>query len=791
MNKSYIVCVFFLLTACSTYRYFPEKYHIIDRKIMVDDRSIDIYDLENLTRQKADRKILGVRFYTGIYLLGYTLKDKSSEKLKKIERRIERKKQKHPEKYVNQARLKQKAKSSLKSWMMNVVGEPPSFYDSLLSKRDMDNMVLYMKQKGFFDVRVYDSIKPIKKNKVQLIYTVNAGSPYIVKSIERKSEDVYMNSFLQQYLPQSLLREGMRYDEEVMDNERTLITKELRRNGFFQFNKDYIRFFIDTSSKHKTVNIELRILMPKKNEQHVQHERYKIGNIYVDLNFSFTRNDSSLRDTLLYSWKRKNGRLDSIYFIYDDKLFLKPATVSNRLFFSKGNWFNEDDAIRTIDALNGLNCFRYVNVRYLAAQDVDHSEAGTLDTYIELTPMIRNSINIEMDATNNAGNLGMAGSFVYRNKNLFARAQQFSISARGGLELQRSFFEEDTTQKIVKVLPFNSAEYNFQANLMVPLSSSLFARSARPMMRFVSGFHYQLRPSYSRYITTLSASLEYKESSYRYIQVYAPLNLVKVNPDSIFKALLMEFPKPLRYSYTDHLIPSMGLSVVFNNQDAKSRFYSYRRTNFEMAGITYWIIFGFNSAMQNEVYKLLDIAYSQYLKLDLDRRYYYRIGEKQLMAFRLFAGLGFPFGNSIILPFEKSYSASGANDIRAWKFRSLGPGIYNDTTVLDRTGDISLILSYEYRFPIWSWFKGALFADAGNVWLWRKNNEFPGGEFSASFYKQIALGTGFGLRMDFDFLVVRVDAAIPIRDPVKLPPFLPFKESIKKVNFNLGIGYPF
>lgn len=791
MNKYLAFFVTIFIAACSTYHYFPDKYHIVERRIVVSDHSINADDLENLVRQKADRKILGVRFYTGIYLYGYSLKDRTPQKLKKVEQKIQRKKQKHPAKYINENKLKQKARATFKNWLMYVVGEPPAFYDSLISKKDLENIALYCKQKGYFDVQVKDSIQILRKNKIRLIYLVDAGKPYIIESIVRKSDDAYMNSFLQQYSSQSLLHEGQRYDEDIMNDERTWITKELRKNGFFQFNKDYIRFFVDTSNRLKTARIEIVILQPQQNGLIVPHRRFQIGKIYTDLNFSFGRHDSLSRDTLLFSWQSKNIQADTIKFIYDGKLFLKPPVIANRLFFSKGEWFNEDDANRTIDAMNGLNCFRYVNIRYQLSQNSEHSEVGTLDTYIELTPMIRNSINVELDATNNAGNLGMAGNLIYRNKNLFSRAQQFSISVRGGLELQRSLFEKDTIEKIVKVLPFNSAEYNVQANLSVPMSSTLFSRSARPVMRFVSGYHFQLRPNYSRYITTLSALLEYRESQYRFIQIYAPLNYVKVNPDSTFKALLMQFPKPLRYSYTDHLIPSMGISLVYNNQEAKSRHYSYRRTNFEMAGIAYWVIFGFNSAMQNEIYKLLDVAYSQYLKLDIDRRHYFRLGEKQMVAFRIFTGIGFPFGNSVILPFEKSYSASGANDIRAWKFRSLGPGVYSDTTVLDRTGDIALIMSAEYRFPIWSWFKGAFFADAGNVWLWRKNAEFPGGEFTPSFYKQISLGTGFGLRMDFDFLIVRVDAALPLRDPIKPQPFIPFKESLKRTNFNLGIGYPF
>jgi outer membrane protein assembly factor BamA len=207
-----------------------------------------------------------------------------------------------------------------------------------------------------------------------------------------------------------------------------------------------------------------------------------------------------------------------------------------------------------------------------------------------------------------------------------------------------------------------------------------------------------------------------------------------------------------------------------------------------------WVGNGFNDARDSAIYRVLGINYAQYLKADIDLRYYYRFNDQNTLAFRSFLGLGLPYGNSTILPFEKSYSAGGSNEIRAWKYRSLGPGSYTDSLYYDKTGDISLVLNLEYRFPIVSWFKGAFFVDAGNVWLVNPSNDFTNGEIHLNtFYKQIAIGAGFGLRLDFDFFILRLDGGFPLRNPSKPEGerWVGFDGFLSNTNFNFGIGYPF
>ncbi len=425
-----------------------------------------------------------------------------------------------------------------------------------------------------------------------------------------------------------------------------------------------------------------------------------------------------------------------------------------------------------------------------------------MDAHIELSRLPVNSTSFEVEGTNSSGNLGTAGNWVFKNRNLFNGAEIFDFNISLGLELQKSVLNDDDDNEL-NVWGFNSFELASEIKLTVPafllpINQNRFSQNSRPMTRFSAGFSYQQRPDYERYISHFKLAWQWRESTYRNIEVYLPMNLVRINPDSAFSERIQEFSRTIRYSYEDHFIPGIGMLMQFNNQsNTNKKNYSFRTTRIELAGLSLWVGNGFNNAndsLNGRIYKVLGINYAQYAKFDFDWRYYFRLNDQNIFAFRTFLGLGLPFGNSVILPFEKSYSAGGSNEIRAWKYRSLGPGVYDDTLLYDKTGDIALVMNLEYRFPIVSWFKGAFFLDGGNVWLLNDNEEFSGGQFNFdTFYKQLALGTGFGLRLDFDFFILRLDASFALHDPAKPEGhrWVGFYSLANHTNLNFGIGYPF
>ncbi len=841
MNKNlikHITLVFvlvatILMSGCSTIRRNPGKIFLTKTKLTTDNNDLDYYDLWGLIKQKENRKILyAFRFHTTVYNIGASMKDRSAIKEKKIRKKIAKKKekqkkiiakgkekvaeakeknktsieykyQKKKEKFdVNEAEELAKSKRGFRYGLMNTVGEEPVFYDSLLTKQSIEQMQLYCRNNGYFNAEVSDTVKYRRKNrKAKITYSIEAGTPYTINKMEYVTSDPSIRAYLLAGKKNALIGPGKVYNEDLLDNERTRINDDLKNLGYYAFSKSYIRYEIDSALGNHTLDVKLIVNRPYNIQRNVRdsiqfydHRRYQIRNIFVLSDYSITGNEVVVADTTVYvKTPRNKTDFDTITFVHFGKLRVKPKTISRKIFFRPNSWFNLSDANKTQSELSNLNVFKYINIRFQPDSITDPMQKTVpMDAYIELSMSPVQSINVEIEGTNSSGNLGTAGNIVYKNKNLFNGAEQFTYKIKGGLELQKSVFSNE--DDVIGGLPFNSAEISSDATLSRPVTNNLFTQSSRPMIRYSMGFNYQFRPDYQRYISQLKTTLEWRESENQTMQVYLPINLVRIMPDSLFAIRISQFSRTIRYSYEDHFIPGFGFTLLKNTQTSrKDKPYHYRKLNVEQAGVTLWIGNGLNFATQGEVFRVLGINYSQYFKVDFDYRHYIPLRAENMLVGRVFVGAGLPYGNSVLLPFEKSYSASGSNDVRAWKFRSLGPGVYSDSTSFDRTGDISLVLNLEYRFPIFSWFKGALFVDAGNVWTTYSNEEFPGGVFKfGRFYKQLGVGPGFGLRMDFDFFIFRIDAALPVIDPAEAEGerWLGFTR-FNKTNFSFGIGYPF
>lgn len=788
------------LAGCSTTRRNPGKILLKETKLTIDNSALDYYDLDGLIRQHGNRRFLGLRLHTGVYNLGASMKDRTLVKEKKIREKIKKKEKKHPVELGEQQKMLEKAKRGLRPWLMNTVGEEPVFLDSGLTDQSAGQMELYCKKHGFFNAIVDDTvIYNRKKNKARVDYKIKAGKPYTINNVEFVSSDPNLRSYLISERSNSLLKTGDNYDEDKLESERMRINDDLKNIGYYAFSKSYIRYEVDSALGNNLLNVKLIINRPFKQHrdstEFYNHRKYKVRKIFVVPDFTVGEEDLASRDTLKFVKLHRNKQsADTICFLYKEDMRVKPKVIARKIFIHNGEYFCLNDANKTQTELSSLNIFKYINIRFVpdtAATDV--SLPVQMDGYIELSQSPVQSFNLEIEGTNSSGNLGTAGNIVYKNRNLFQGAEQFSFKFKGGLELQKSVFAQGSD--VINGLPFNSAEISTEAGLATPVNNRIFAQSSHPMINYSVGFNYQFRPYYQRYISHLKAMLDWRESSTQVMQFYLPINLVRIFPDSLFAERISQLSRTIRYSYEDHFIPGFGFSAVKSNQAIrKNRSYHYRKLLFEQAGAALWFGNGFNDAKRDEIYRVLGINYSQFLKIDYDYRYYKPWLNQTMFVSRFFVGFGIPYGNSILLPFEKSYSASGSNDIRAWKFRSLGPGTYSDTTLFDRTGDISLVMNFEYRFPIISWFNGAFFVDAGNVWLKNASEEFPGGEFHCNtFYKQLGVGAGFGLRLDFDFFVFRIDAAIPLRDP-SLPEnemWQDLKTAVGKSNFSFGIGYPF
>ena len=364
-------------------------------------------------------------------------------------------------------------------------------------------------------------------------------------------------------------------------------------------------------------------------------------------------------------------------------------------------------------------------------------------------------------------------------------------------EAQKLFTNSNGSQ-----LAFNTFEFSGNIKLDIPrfyfpYKKGFLSSTFRPRTYFNIGGNYQQRPDYTRFISTSSFGYDWFQSK-TIKHSFSPIdiNIVKIDPTASFVELLSHYNRLVREQYTDHLLVAMRYNFVYDNQSTKKgKNFVFFRFGLESVGNVLNLAMKWSNAKKNESdqYTIGGIPYANYLLTDLDFRYYHQFTRKSSIAFRSTFGIGIPFTNSYSLPFEKSYFLGGANSMRGWKMRSLGPGSYFGEQTFESIGDIKMEGNIEYRFPIWDYFRGGIFMDAGNIWLMRPNATIPNGEFLFNqFYKEFGVDAGVGLRLDFDYFLIRIDAAIPLVDPTYIHhPELKSSFSLDKTVLNFGIGYPF
>jgi len=772
-----IIIVLPFITGCNPARRLPENQYLLHRNnISIEDAGIKKDELRRLYRQKPNKRILGFyRFHLNVYQFANRGND-----------------------------------NNIKKWLRNTIGEPPVIFEPVLAENTNKQFELYMLGKGYFNATVHNEVKKTGR-KATVNYQIIGNEPYSVRKISYNIQDQYLSGFVYQDTINSLIMLGERYDEDILKSERDRISKDLRNKGFFRFSRDFIFFRIDSTPGDHRVDIELVINNPPRTSladpgkaTWPAHKRFIIDNIFIYPEYSPFRTSLSFPDTTIYRVKRQESASDYV-FIHYDRLQIRPRAILNNILFEQGQYFSSDYVDLTYNYLSGLRNFRFINLQF--SEDTDSSQAtpsdtlGYLNARIDLSRSPVHSVTLEAEGLNTSGNLGVAGNVIYHNRNIFGGAEIFNLKLKGALEVTGEAFRNDVIQN----LPFNTLEIGAEAainlpKLFFPVSIERISRTARPKSIILTGINYRHRPDYTRYIYNLSYGFDWSPDP-RKRKYFYPLEIstIKVFNDSLLRAKIPENNPLILSRFKDHLIAGSKYSYFFSTQQlGRDIDFIYFRSNIEIAGnLLYLLAKNMNLPNDdNQSYRLFNIPFAQYVKGDADLSYNRVFDENNALVFRVMAGLGVPYGNLNVLPFVKSYYGGGANGIRAWKIYSLGPGGYQDTLDVrfDRYGDIKLEANIEYRFSIYRFWKAALFADAGNVWFLNKNPQFPGGEFKmGKFYQDIAIGAGAGIRLDFDFFILRLDAAFPLRNPA-LPPGERWVSNIpglRNWNFNLGIGYPF
>ena len=740
--------------------------------IKVDDRKISKDELSGFLRQKPTRRVLGL-FSLKVWLY------ESNQ----------------PKKHDNW----------LKRWLRNRVGEPPIMLDSAMAVGDGQQMLKYLYNKGYYNANLKTSVKRLKRKRANVIFDIKAGNPYRIRQITYDVRDSLIKSLVLPDTTNSLIHRGDPLDSYVLNNERDRITHLLKNDGFYLFSKEFMRFSIDSTINSHQADVNLTIMgATGMGDERLTHKQFRIRNFTIYPDYENLSNSTQKLDTV-YNFSRNDklptSTLHYYHFLQQGPLRIKPRSIMNSLLLKRGELYNLDLTTQSYGRLSDLAIFRYVNIDFKPDYNIINSDSSAwLDCNVQLMRNLAQSYSFEFEGTNNGGRLGIGGNYVYKNLNIFRGGETFYIRLNGAVEIQQSVQQPNHT-----FLFFNTFETGIETGLsfpklLLPIRSQSISQTSRPKTNFQIGFQMQERPDYKRYVNNISLNYEWKSSNFiTHNLVPIEINSVRlINPSTAFTTYLNSLDPRFRNQYTDHLLWALRYTFLYNTQQLnRTNNFIYFRISSESSGNILDVINKvFNYKKNAEGFNtLLNIRYAQYLRTDYDFRYYNYVTSKKVWVFRTSAGIGLPYGNSNSLPFEKAFFAGGANDMRGWALRSLGPGGYHDpANRFDKTGDIQIESNVEYRFPIYDFINGGLFCDAGNIWLLKANQNFPKGEFSKDFLKQIAVNTGFGFRFDFSFFVVRIDGGIPIRNPylvndrywINLS-----KTSFKNVVWQFALGYPF
>lgn len=620
---------------------------------------------------------------------------------------------------------------------LQALGEGPVLFDSLQAEQTCNDLSNVLHGMGYIKAQVDYALKREKKKKVKVIYNLHPGKRYHISSINYDIQDKNIDSVLKNKKFHSTnLRTGMPFMVSVLDNEREQITDFLNNNGYVNFHKDFISYSADTISGSTDIDITLHLhkFISGNGEEETEHKQYTIGKINYHANGDF------------------------------DKIPLRKSVLEENTIIEAGKLYNTDELQKTYNRFGRLPIVKYTNIKF-----TERPDSNILDCNIGISTNKINSISFQPEGTNTAGDLGAAASLTYENRNIFRGAETFSIKLRGA-------FEAITGLEGYQNQDYE--EYSLEAKLLfprfvVPFLSKKFKKQSTAMSELTVSYNMQNRPEFHRRVFT--ASWRYRRNDISGKKSYK-FDLIDLNYiympwiSTTFKEEYLDDVNNrnsiLRYNYEDLFIMKLGFGMSFNNGDEAYKINVETSGNF-LSGVSH--LLGSKRNEDNQ-YTLFNIAFAQYVKGDFDYTKIIMFDRNNSLALHAGLGIAYPYGNSKILPFEKRYFSGGANSVRGWSVRGLGPGKFKGTNgaidFINQTGDIKLDLNIELRsFLFWKVY-GAAFIDAGNIWTIRAYEEQPGGQFRfKDFYKQIAVAYGLGIRFNFDFFILRFDMGMKAINP--------------------------
>lgn len=757
-----------VVTGCSSTKYVPEGTYLLDEvNVHTDNKEVKPADLNMFIRQQPNTKWFNL-IKTQLYIYNMSGRDTT--------------------KWVNRA--------------LRRVGDAPVIFDSYETERSRQELEKAVRNLGYMGATV-DAGTKLNGKKIMLSYDIKTGRAYKVRSIQHDIPDTTIWNYMQQDSAATLLKEGMNMDINVLDDERSRITTLLQRKGYYRFNKEYITYSADTARNTYLVDLTMH-LQPYRvtaDSLQVAHPQYYVNQVHFLTDYNVMESNTSngeeqQQDSILYKGY-------PIY--YRGKPFIRPRVLLGNQRLQKGELYNGDDVQQTYLNFNRLSVMRYTNIRF---EELQRNDSSLVDAYIQLTKNKLRSISFEIEGTNSAGDLGAAAAVSVSNRNLFRGSETLTLRLRGAYEavsgLQGDYRNTSYTDLSAEV------SLNFP-RIVFPFLSHSFVNRVQANTMFEARYNFQLRPEFTRIIasTGWSYNWAFKQQRFRNRIDLLDVNYLYmpwIHPDFYERYIEQEDNYIVRYNYEDRLIVRSGFNFIYNSRGSSSMSAnifngtSYTiRANIEAAGNWLYMLASLTKMKKNEdgEYTIFNIPFAQYIKADFDFAKNIAIDNRNSIAYHIAFGIAVPYGNSNMIPFEKRYFAGGANSVRGWSVRSLGPGAFMpDGNFMNQTGDLKLEGSLEYRSNLFWKLAGAAFIDAGNVWTLRNYESQPGGQFRFDkFYRQIAVSYGIGFRLDLGFFILRFDGGMKAINPVyssgreRYPIIHP--RFSRDFAFHFAVGYPF
>lgn len=831
--------LFLLLFSCTPTKYVgTNEYLLTENHIQVDSTEVKTSRLKNLLYQQPNTALLGIPLRLHIYNTSAPNPDSTYQAW--LDRKPRRRKKMNTifsaKQVENIGRIKSNINNAVRS-----AGEAPVIFDPDKTRKSKERLRSYFWNNGWFNaIATYDTIQPRAKE-VELHYTIKRNQRYLLDSLHTRIDSPTIDSLYTQYQSSSYLRRNKPYKTLDLNAERDRLTSVFRNNGVYFFEPDVIGFDVDTVGTGHKVHIGTFI----NNRSTTQGERtiekpfqlHRISTIHIYTDYSYGNRDKVPQDTVHYK--------DYTLFSYD-KLRYRPKALTDAVLLHEGDLYRDRDRTTTYNQINDLRVFKYPNIDYqLDPEDQDQTD---LITTIRLTPRKKYSIGANFDVSTSpiqTFGLGFGGSLLIRN--VFKGAEIFEISGRSSIGASRDVsVEEDAFFDISEIGA--DLKLSFPRILLPFDTSSIIPKYMSPQTAVTVGLNLQQNIGLDKqnvtgvfnYIWTPNRQITHQLDIFnmQYVRNLNPNNYFRIYRSS-FDRLQTIFEKttsdesiaPEEISRIDQFITDVGENnfpelsstdqiEIRNIEERRERLtednliftssytwlkntrkglydleFSRFRIKGELAG-NMLSVFARASDLErdeNGRFQLFGVEFSQYFKTEMDMIKHWDLGRKNILAFRVFGGIAIPYGNANTIPFSRSFFAGGANDNRAWLAYDLGPGSTGGRNEFNEA-NMKIAFNTEYRFPILGGFQGALFVDIGNIWnvLDRFENEKDATFEGFEDLRELAIGSGLGIRYDFDFFVLRLDTGFktfnPARD-IERPWFGGF--TLDQAVFNVGINYPF